>query len=140
MRFFVYSMSPEMASWEALYLLLSLGRICMTEFPFPLLPRSPPGVSIVVGFFVVAPMKICAAPHLMVDMLTRGASLRFGSCTYSMVGFHGSTGGVLHLCATDCDKPWILRRGGCEIVVRMKYHMHPMPHTQEYLASILLST
>jgi hypothetical protein len=141
MHFVVCSISPVTASWRALYIFLSLGQICMTDFPSPLLSRSPPRVSIVVGFFAVAPTnQLCAAPHIMLDILARGASLRFGYVTYSMLGFHGSTGDVLLLCATDCDTPLILRRGSRGIVVGVQYHMHPTPQTQECLASILLPT
>jgi hypothetical protein len=50
---------------------------------------------------------LCSAVSIG-GMLTRGASLRFGSGTYSMVEFHGSTGDVLLLCAAYCDKPLIL--------------------------------
>jgi hypothetical protein len=130
-----------MVSRGALYLLLSLGQICMTEFTFPLLSRISPGVSIIVSFFTVAPTnQLCAVPHSVMNLLTRGASLRFGFGTCSMVGFYGSTGDVLPLNATDCDKPLILRRGGCEMFVGMQYNMQPTPHTQKYLASIPLST
>jgi hypothetical protein len=74
---FVSSMLPEMASMGALYRLLSSGQICMTEFPFQLLSRSPPVVLIAVGFFAVAPTsQLCAARHPVMDMLTYGASLR----------------------------------------------------------------
>jgi hypothetical protein len=142
MHFFVCSMSPEIVSRGALYLLLCSGSICMTAFSFPLLSRITSGVSIIVGFFTVAPMnQLCTAWHLMTDshVNTRRQSL-FVPGTYSMVRFHDRTGDVLLLCATYCDKPLILQRGGCYIVVGMQYHMHPTPQTREYVASIPLST